>query len=211
MFTKKDIFYYLILFFVLSFGIYVRFVYYYDDGLWSDEWISFFLSNPKASLYEIYKNHIKYEGSPPIILLFNLFWSKLLGHYYQSIEIGSAIISSATLLISFFFFDRKRIKNLFFLFLVSINPFLIYYSGEVRFYSVFCFFSLISIIFFFLFVKKKNYINIFFFTLFTFIALSLSLYFISIFLSYIIFILYKKKKSSLFIYFTYYFFLFYYF
>jgi len=193
-FTKKDIFYYLILFFVLSFGIYVRFVYYYDDGLWSDEWISFFLSNPKASLYEIYKNHIKYEGSPPIILLFNLFWSKLLGHYYQSIEIGSAIISSATLLISFFFFDRKRIKNLFFLFLVSINPFLIYYSGEVRFYSVFCFFSLISIIFFFLFVKKKNYINIFFFTLFTFIALSLSLYFISIFLSYIIFILYKKKN-----------------
>ena len=194
MFIKKDIFYYLILFFVLSFGIYVRFVYYYDDGLWSDEWISFFLSNPKASLYEIYQNHIKYEGTPPIILLFNLFWSKLLGHYYQSIEIGSAIISSATLLISFFFFDRERIKNLFFLFLVSINPFLIYYSGEVRFYSVFCFFSLISIIFFFFFVKKKNYINIFFFTLFNFIALSLSLYFISIFLSYIIFILYKKKN-----------------
>jgi hypothetical protein len=99
--TNKKKIYYLLICFILIFGIYKRFSY-YDDGLWSDEWISFLFSNPQVSLYKNYINHLSFEGAPPIILISNFFWTKILGHYYQSVELSSILYSFASILVLFF-------------------------------------------------------------------------------------------------------------
>lgn len=193
---NKSIIYYFIVFFILSFGIYARFSY-YNDGLWSDEWISFLFSNPEISFYKNYVNHLTFEGAPPIILISNLFWSKILGHYYQTIELASIVYSFASILLLVFFFKIDKKKKIFFLFLVSVNPFLIYYAGEARFYSASVFFGLLSIISFLHLSKKYNLFCILLFILTTLISLSVNLYFLSVFVSYF-FLCFVKNKKNLF-------------
>lgn len=194
--TNKNKIYYLLIFFILIFGIYKRFSY-YDDGLWSDEWISFLFSNPQVSLYKNYINHLSFEGAPPIILISNFFWTKILGHYYQSVELSSILYSFASILV-LFFFKMERKKKLFFLFLVSVNPFLIYYAGEIRFYSASVFFGLLSIISFLHILKEKKLFITFLFILTTLISLSINLYFVSVLVSYFFFCLFKNEKKTLF-------------
>jgi hypothetical protein len=191
---NKSIIYYFVVFFILSFGIYARFSY-YNDGLWSDEWISFLFSNPEISFYKNYVNHLTFEGAPPIILISNLFWSKILGHYYQTIELASIAYSFASILLLVFFFKIDKKKKIFFLFLVSVNPFLIYYAGEARFYSASVFFGLLSIISFLHLSKKYNLFCILLFILTTLISLSVNLYFLSVFVSYFFLCFIKNKKN----------------
>ena len=193
---KSPYIYYSSLFLLIIIGVLFR-IEYYNDGIWGDEWISYFFSNPEIPIDQNYKNFLTFEGSPIINLYFNIFWNYLFGFNYQSIELGSLILGFFLLIFSVYFFEENRFKNFFFLFLIISNPFLIYYSGEARFYSASAFFTLISLIFFFELLKNKTYKNIIFFITFSFIAASINIFSISVYISIFIFCFFKKKYNFL--------------
>ena len=128
------------IFFLLSLlSVYLR-IQYYNDGLWSDEWIGYFFSNTQVPLKVNFFNWLQFEGAPTFNLFIYSIWSYLFGHFYQSIEIGSLAFGILLPFLSFYFFSKNIKKNFFLYFLFITNPFLIYYSGEIRFYSSSVFF-----------------------------------------------------------------------
>lgn len=181
------------IFFLLSLlSVYLR-IQYYNDGLWSDEWIGYFFSNTQVPLKVNFFNWLKFEGAPTFNLFIYSIWSYLFGHFYQSIEIGSLAFGILLPFLSFYFFSKNIKKNFFLYFLFITNPFLIYYSGEIRFYSSSAFFSFISIIFFLKLIKKEDLINSILFIIFLFISVSINTFAISTIISFFIFIIFKKK------------------
>ena len=108
--------YYSILFTLILIGVLLR-LEYYNDGIWGDEWIGYFFSNPDVPLNLNYRYFLEFEGSPIINVYFNIFWNYLFGFNYQSQEIGSLIIGFF-LLISTFYFYRRCSKKYFFFILV---------------------------------------------------------------------------------------------
>lgn len=181
------------IFFLLSLlSVYLR-IQYYNDGLWSDEWIGYFFSNTQVPLKVNFFNWLQFEGAPTFNLFIYSIWSYLFGHFYQSIEIGSLAFGILLPFLSFYFFSKNIKKNFFLYFLFITNPFLIYYSGEIRFYSSSVFFSFLSIIFFLKLIKKENLINSILFIIFLFISLSINTFAISTIISFLIFIIFKKK------------------
>ena len=195
---KLQYVYYSILFTLILIGVFLR-LEYYNDGIWGDEWIGYFFSNPDVPLNLNYRYFLEFEGSPIINVYFNIFWNYLFGFNYQSQEIGSLIIGFFLLISTFYFFTEDVQKNIFFLFLFISNPFLAYYSGEVRFYSTSVFFTFISVIFFFELIKKKTFQNIFLFITFSVIASSINIFSTAIYISIFVFC-FLKKKYNFFIY-----------
>ena len=82
-YQKKYFFLFFII--ILLLGFYFRFNY-FDDGLWSDEWISFYIANSNLNLNEKYNLHIALEGASPINLFIKVIIIKLVGYSYQSVE-----------------------------------------------------------------------------------------------------------------------------
>ena len=151
--NKKFFFSLITLIFFLGFYFRIK---YYDDGLWSDEWISFYISSLDLSILDKYSYHLEHEGSSPINLFFNSFLLNIFGISYQSLE-KFYILSGILLLIFSFELNEKKDTKIFYLLLLSLNPFLIYYSGELRFYTLSVLFSMLSFIFFIKLDKKKKY------------------------------------------------------
>ena len=84
-------------------------------------------------------------------------------------------------------------------FLLILNPFLIYYSGELRLYSVSLLFSVLSVIYFLKVNEKSSFLNKTYFILFSIISLLINIYTISLLPSYIIFNFLKKKNNTIYI------------
>ena len=190
---KNKLIFFVTLFLILLIGLFFR-LNYYDDGLWSDEWISYYISNLNLNLIEKYSYHIEFEGASPINLFINTFISKFFGIYYQNYESVYLFFSIIFLIISLNFFESKK-EKIFYLLLLSLNPFLIYFSGELRFYSFSVLFSCLSFLAFVKLNEEVNKVKIFLFFICTLICLLINFYTISLILSFLIFSFIKKKKS----------------
>ena len=163
----------LILSLILLLGFFLR-IRGINQGGWYDEWSSFFYSNPDYSLTNLYNMVVKQEGSQPLYLLILSFWHNIFGYTPESSRLFSILIGIISIILFYYFVLIINKRNLIFkilsIFLFSTNFFLIEYSQETRFYSLSVFASLLSLIFFFKFLKSKKYfffIHIFFYT-FTF-------------------------------------------
>ncbi len=191
--NKKFFFSLITLIFFLGFYFRIK---YYDDGLWSDEWISFYISSLDLSILDKYSYHLEHEGSSPINLFFNSFLLNIFGISYQSLE-KFYILSGILLLIFSFELNEKKDTKIFYLLLLSLNPFLIYYSGELRFYTLSVLFSMLSFIFFIKLDKKKSTKRIILFAVTTLLSLLFNVFTIGLIISYFIFNYFKNNNKKI--------------
>ena len=130
--NKKFIFF---IFVIISFGIFIRFYNLNYNDLWSDEMVTFWLSDPSINLNEtlnrIFISHfmVLYE----IILK---YFHKIFG-YDVYVSRYLSLATGALSLIYFYLLTSKISNNnsvIFAVFLLSINIYHIAYSSELRSY-----------------------------------------------------------------------------
>lgn len=196
----KSVFYKNLIFFLIFSLASILRLKYFNDGMWADEWGSFYVSNPNLSFYKNYENIISIEGGSPLYFILLRLWHFFLGYHYEISEFFSYIFGVGLIFLLWIFskqiFDNNYYR-LFVLLLISLNPFLIYYSGEVRFYSCFVFFVILNIIFFLRFFKKNFITNKYtiLYCLSSLLMISTHLFGFLVLFSQFIFVLVKKKLS----------------
>ena len=149
---------YLIFFFIILFGLVLRFYNINFDNYWYDEIISFWVASPAHNLYESHNIHNRIEiNTYSYNLLLKLFY-QILGYDSDFGRYLSLFFSILSLLVAPLFFDEKNSikENLLFLFLLSFNIYLISYSQEARVYSALFFFSILFLFFFKKIIENKN-------------------------------------------------------
>ena len=175
----------------------------YDD-FWIDEMVSFWVSDPKISLFESYQRNNISEGFPFLFNLILKILHKVFGYEiyigrYVSTFFGILSILSVGYLSRILKSDNSYLVVIFF---ISFNVFLIKYSQEARAYSFIFFLSSITLIFFCRLIKsyynKKDYkIDLIFFTIFQILLILTYPLSIIIFFSIIFYvlILYLKDRK----------------
>jgi len=175
----------------------------YDD-FWIDEMVSFWVSDPKISLFESYQRNNISEGFPFLFNLILKILHKVFGYEiyigrYVSTFFGILSILSVGYLSRIVKSDNSYLVVIFF---ISFNVFLIKYSQEARAYSFIFFLSSITLIFFCRLIKsyynKKDYrIDLIFFTIFQILLILTYPLSIIIFFSIIFYvlILYLKDRK----------------
>ena len=158
--NKKFIFF---IFVIISFGIFIRFYNLNYNDMWSDEMVTFWLSDPSINLNEtlnrIFISHfmVLYE----IILK---YFHKIFG-YDVYVSRYLSLATSALSLIYFYLLTSKISNNnsvIFAVFLLSINIYHIAYSSELRSYILTFLLVLIFIYYNFENEYLKKKINIMF-------------------------------------------------
>ena len=145
-------------FLIIFIGIIFRFYNIDFENLWFDEIVSYWISDPKISIFESYQRNNIGEGTPFLFnflikILHNIFgYTQNVGRYF------SFVISSLSILSIIYL--AKIIKNnnsfLLIIFLVSMNIFLIKYAQELRVYSLVFFFCSMTLIFYFKILKENT-------------------------------------------------------
>ena len=187
------------LFLIVLFGFLIRITCLdKPEGLWNDEYISWYISSkPLFSEFidEIYKNcHM------PFYYIYIKFWSFLFGDTDLSLRISSVI--SGILCIFASFYVGKELKDyktgLLCAFLTSISGFMIYFSQEVRFYGLLTFFSFLTTIFFLKLLKNRSIINyIGFFISNVLVILTHTIGFVFVFFNLFFLFFYLKKEKQI--------------
>ena len=151
------------LFIIMVFGLFLRLLWIdKSDGLWTDEMISYFeakQSFPLGILHSLYNGN----GHMPLYFFILHFWMKLFGNGDVTLRLLSVVFG--VLIIPVAYLTGKELSSkrtgIILAALCSLNSFLIYYSQEVRFYSLLALLSYLSALFL-LRIKnnpdKKNYI-----------------------------------------------------
>ncbi|KKP66032.1 MAG: hypothetical protein UR63_C0039G0005 [Candidatus Roizmanbacteria bacterium GW2011_GWC2_35_12] len=123
------------------------------QSFWRDEAFSYLMA--KKSLLDIMIS-TAHDFSPPFYYFVLHFWISIFGKSEIALRSLSLIFYWATLYVAFLFlndvFKMTLKKSFLYLLLFVINPLLVYYAFEVRMYSMFAFFSILS----FYALYKKN-------------------------------------------------------
>ena len=199
LFLKKE----LILFLIISIGIFFRIYNLNFDNLWYDEIISFWVANPSFSYQETIFFHNQIETTS---ILYNL----ILKSFYQIFgynTFGGRLLSAVFGILSIFsiiYLDKQINKNysyIFSTFLISLNIFLIGYSQELRNYSLFFFTTSLTLIYFIKYSNNTNNIrNLLIFSIILFINNLVHPFGLILFFSIFFYMLLKaffKKKISI--------------
>jgi mannosyltransferase len=142
--------------FILILGTVLRLIN-LNQGLWLDEAAQVLLSN--RSITDIIFNS-SVDVHPPLSYILMHFWMiantsdvwlRMLSVLFGVLTIWTIFILASKLI------DKK--VGLLSAFLLSISPFHIYYSQEVRMYSEAIFFAVVSMYYFFLSTKKNNLLH----------------------------------------------------
>ena len=182
--------------------------FYFDPGYWYDEWATLFSSDPTIPLHEIYLriNGIyqgiyalgSEENVPPYYYLFLRFFFSIFGFTTENGRIFSVIFFILTI---FIFIPLSKLvlgkhNNYLAVFMLSLNPLILWMANETRVDTFILFFSTLNI-YFFLKSFHNQKINQFIYLFFSNIVM-LSIYPLSfsIFFSQIVFLLYQLIFSE---------------
>jgi uncharacterized membrane protein len=167
---------YLFFFGILAVGIFLRLYKLDFKSMWLDELYSIVPVNPDNSVSFIV-NHCKAD-QPPFYFLLLHYWFKLTPYTSISGRLLSSILGIFGIIAIYFL--GKEINNqrtgLFASFLTAINFYHIYYSQELRFYSLLFLLTVLSFHFFIRSIKKQDLASYALYTLST-IALLYTQYF----------------------------------
>lgn len=126
-----------------------------QEGLWYDEAV-IYTQATQNSLFQIINSCLQNDVHFPAYQIILHFWIKLFGNNDITIRLFSVLCSILTVIVGFF--AGKELKDnktgLICASLLGINSFLIYYSQEVKFYSLIAFLALLGI---YLILRIKNY------------------------------------------------------
>ena len=135
-FNKNAVFISFALIFILAFILRILFIN-RPDGLWYDELV-IYNEISKPSLWAVIVDTIKIDIHFPLYNSLLYLWSKIFSNSDVALKFLSVVFSMATVVVSFFI--GKNIKNSFLgiitMFIFAINSYQIYYSQEVKMYSL---------------------------------------------------------------------------
>lgn len=187
------------LFLIVIFGLLIRLTAIdKPDGLWNDEYISWYISTKSTSdgfFQAIFQNcHM------PLYYFYLKIWTFLFGNGDVTLRISSVLPSVLSIITMFFV--GKEIKNEETGYLCAafsaMSGFLIYFSQEVRFYSLLFLFSALAILFMMRLVEKQskaNYICFFITNLLVFLTHTIG--FVFIFFNFLFLFGYLKKQGKI--------------
>lgn len=167
------------------------------QGLWNDEYISWFISVQSFSdnfFQSIFKNcHM------PLYYFYLKIWQVLFGSTDLSLRVSSLVPGCLSIISMFFlgkcFKDEKL--GLLTASLTAVSGFLIYFSQEVRFYSLLFLISSVSLIFFIKTLQKQSFLNLLCSFLFNLlIMLTHTIGFVFVFFYYLILFVLLKKNNN---------------
>lgn len=187
------------LFLIVIFGLLIRLTAIdKPDGLWNDEYISWYISTKSTSdgfFQAIFQNcHM------PLYYFYLKIWTFLLGNGDVTLRISSVLPSVLSIITMFFV--GKEIKNEETGYLCAafsaMSGFLIYFSQEVRFYSLLFLFSALAILFMMRLAEKQSKANyICFFITNLLVILTHTIGFVFVFFNFLFLFGYLKKQGKI--------------
>lgn len=170
-----------------------------STGLWWDESLTYFISakNP----LEIIKTLYNYDYHMPLYYLYVHYWMNLFGAEDTVLRYSSVIWGVLTIPAFFYLGKTYRSKALgyFLAIIVCLNPLMIYYSQEVRFYSLLVLLDVLSLIFFLRLIdapRKKDFVLFGVFNLLILYTYTMGILFVAIefLLLLVYFYLYRRNE-----------------
>jgi mannosyltransferase len=128
-------------------------LFYFIQSVWRDEAFSFFMAQP--GIFQIIKNTAT-DFNPPLYYLLLHFWIWFAGNSDVKLRLLSFIFHLITVYFAYLL-NRKIFSQKFAIFgalCMFLNPMLLYYAFELRMYSLFSMFTMIS--FYYFYCKKWN-------------------------------------------------------
>ncbi len=134
------------------------------DGLWNDEYISWMIA--AKPLFDGFWSGIKSQCHMPLYYLYLKFFMSIFGQSDIVLKLTSVLSGALSIIIMYFTgLEKDKKTGLIAALFTAISSFLIYYSQEVRFYSLLFLFAALSLWFTVRLVKNTNIKNIIFLTL----------------------------------------------
>ena len=187
------------LFLIVLFGLLIRLTGIdKPEGLWNDEYISWYISS--KPLFSDFINAVYNNCHMPLYYIYLKVWTFVFGDADLYLRISS--VFSGILCIITAFFAGKELKDyktgLLCSFLTSISGFMIYFSQEVRFYGLLTLFSFLSLLFFIKLLKNRSLFNYGCFLLSNIlILLTHTIGFVFVFFNIIVLFTYLKKEKQI--------------
>lgn len=167
------------------------------DGLWNDEYVSWMIS--ATPFGHGFVNAVKSQCHMPFYYLYLKFFMTFLGQSDLALRLTSTFAGVISIVAMFFVGKEKDEKTgLFCAGFSAISSFLIYYSQEVRLYSVLFLFSALALLYLIRAVKQPNKKNLILCTIFNFLILfthTIGFVFVFFNLVFLSFNLYKQFKK----------------
>ena len=193
---------YVLTFCLLILSLFLRLNNFNDTGLWGDEYLTFWNSEPFYSFSEIF---YRTQESPSLVPPFYYYILNLYTNYFDhtvySLKLFHILINSSCLVLVFFI-SRYILHNSsinLVLYLTSFNVFLIWCSQDILVVNLAFFIQLLLILIFFDLInglkKKLNYLKIIFYSLISLLALTIHPLSVVIILSQAILILFLLFKG----------------
>lgn len=151
-------------------GIFLRFYNYNYQDFWWDELMEFTNVDPYLSFYETYLrahsltigSNLEYDFATNANFYFYIYklFLGLFSYTPGTARLIVAFCGTFVFILSIFIYYKHIGKNLFALsIIIAFNYYLIIQSQEFKYNIFFCLISLLSILFFFLLIKNKEFIN----------------------------------------------------
>jgi len=154
----------LILLLITLLGLFLRLSNITIGSYWLDELFSVAFSHPKNSFNQMLTLTLE-DVHPPLYQALLWFWYKIFGLDEFSGRFFSSLIGLLVIISSYYlskeFLNKK--DSLFISLLISTNIFLILLSQEVRYYQLYMFFSILSFLFFYKYLIKKDFKDLIFY------------------------------------------------
>jgi hypothetical protein len=123
---------------------------------WQDEWVT--VTATDGGFGDIIDSVRDVEGGPPLYLVVLWAWQKVFGSSEIAIRSLSALLGTLTVPVAYAAARElaSRRAGLLAAALTATSPYLIWYSQEVRAYSLFAFLSALSVLFFVYSVRREE-------------------------------------------------------
>lgn len=129
------------------------------DGLWNDEYISWMIAS--RPMLDGFWAGIKSQCHMPVYYLYLKSFMAMFGQSDLLLRLTSVLCGTLSIIAMYFTgLEKDRKTGLIAALFTAISSFLIYYSQEVRFYSLLFLFSALSLLFTIRLVKKTNLTNL---------------------------------------------------
>lgn len=140
------------------------------DGLWNDEYISWFIAS-KPFGAELFSG-IKSQCHMPFYYLYLKFFMTLLGNSDLVLRFTSVLPGIISIIVMFYAgLEKNKAAAYYCAIITAVSSFLIYYSQEVRLYSVLFLFSALSLLYTLKCVKNPSKKNIILYAISNFLIL----------------------------------------
>ncbi len=185
-----------VLIFILLAGLCFRLIFINKpEGLWNDEYVSWMISS--VPFGKEFFRQISYQCHMPFYYFYLKFFMLFSG---SDLFLRLTSVIPGVLSIIAMYFVGKELEDeklgIFSAAVCSFSSFLIYFSQEVRFYSVLFLFSALTLLFTLKFLKKQNFLNGFWFIISnSLIVLTHSIGFVFVFFN-LAFVSYELSKKS---------------